>query len=159
MKKVPLLLHINDEECSLLVEPHWTLLEVLRDELDLTGTREGCGEGVCGSCTVLMEGKPIRACLTLALEAEGTRVTTIEGLASGGVLDPVQEAFVKHGAIQCGFCTPGMVMSAKGLLLDDLQPDEEKIRRALSGNICRCTGYTKIVEAVAAAAESMNKKR
>jgi carbon-monoxide dehydrogenase small subunit len=159
MNKVPLTLHVNDEECSILVEPHWTLLEVLRDELDLTGTREGCGEGVCGSCTVLMEGKPIRACLTLALEAEGGRITTIEGLAADGVLDPVQEAFVEHGAVQCGFCTSGMVMSAKGLLLDDPHPNEVKIRRALSGNICRCTGYAKIVEAVAASAESMNRKR
>lgn len=158
MTKIPVTLHINKEEYATFIEPHWTLLEVLRERLDLTGTREGCGEGACGSCTVLMDGKPIRACLTLAGEAEGCEITTIEGLAEGGALDPVQEAFVEHGAVQCGFCTSGMVMSAKGLLLDNPHPDESAIRKGISGNICRCTGYAKIVEAIGSAAESNSQK-
>jgi carbon-monoxide dehydrogenase small subunit len=148
-RRLPLMLTVNGEEVELFVEPHWTLLEVLRDELDLTGTKEGCGEGVCGACTVLVDGKPVRACLTLALEVSGREVITVEGLAGAEGLDPLQEAFVEHGAVQCGFCTPGMLMAAKALLLEEPAPDEERIRRAISGNICRCTGYTKIVEAIA----------
>jgi carbon-monoxide dehydrogenase small subunit len=150
---------VNDEACELLVAAHWTLLDVLRDELDLTGTKEGCGEGVCGSCTVLMDGRPIRACLTLALEAAGTAITTVEGLAADGDLDPLQQAFIDHGAVQCGFCTSGMLMSAKALLAADPDPDENTVKRALSGNICRCTGYTKILEAVSAAAQTAKTKR
>ncbi len=153
MKKLLVSLTINEEEYEVLIESHWTLLEVLRDELDLTGSREGCSEGVCGSCTVLMDNRPVRACLTLALEAMGSRITTVEGLATGDELDPLQEAFIEKGATQCGFCTSGMLMSAKGLLIEDPHPDEAEIRRALSGNICRCTGYSKIVDAVAGAAE------
>lgn len=153
MKKLLVSLTINEEEYEVLIESHWTLLEVLRDELDLTGSREGCSEGVCGSCTVLMDNKPVRACLTLALEAMGSKITTVEGLATDDELDPLQEAFIEKGATQCGFCTSGMLMSAKGLLTEDPHPDEAKIRRALSGNICRCTGYSKIVDAVAEAAE------
>jgi aerobic-type carbon monoxide dehydrogenase small subunit (CoxS/CutS family) len=152
MSRVPLKLKVNNEELELLVEPHWTLLEVLREELDLTGTKEGCGEGVCGACTVLLDGKPVRACLTLALEAQGCSVTTVEGLAGEKGLDPLQDSFIRHGAVQCGFCTPGMIMAAKALLLENPCPQEEDIRKAISGNICRCTGYAKIVEAIAAVA-------
>lgn len=156
MSRVPLRLKVNDEDLELLVEPHWTLLEVLREELDLTGTKEGCGEGVCGSCTVLLDGQPVRACLTLALEAQGSSVTTVEGLAGQEGLDPLQESFVRHGAVQCGFCTPGMIMAAKALLMENPSPGEEEIRKAISGNICRCTGYAKIVEAILAAASKCN---
>lgn len=136
-----------------------TLLELLREVFSLTGAKEGCSEGICGSCTVLMDGKPIRACLTLALEVAGCSITTVEGLAEGQDLDPLQQSFIDHGAVQCGFCTPGMLMSAKALLLEDRHLDEKKITKALSGNICRCTGYAKIVEAVAAAARNPGKKR
>lgn len=159
MDKIPIKINVNEEDYQLFVEPRVTLLELLREELALTGAKEGCGEGICGSCTVLMDGKPIRACLTLAVEVAGRRITTVEGLAQGEVLDPLQEAFIDHGAVQCGFCTPGMLMSARALLLEDPHPDEKKIARALSGNICRCTGYTKIVEAVAAAADNPRDKR
>lgn len=159
MSRVPLSIKVNGEELELMVEPHWTLLEVLREELDLTGTKEGCGEGVCGACTVLLEGEPIRACLTLALEVQGKSVTTVEGLAGEKTLDPLQESFIRHGAVQCGFCTPGMIMAAKALLLKNPCPQEEEIRRAISGNICRCTGYAKIVEAIAAAAPQCNSSR
>jgi carbon-monoxide dehydrogenase small subunit len=152
MSRVVVTLVINGEEQEILVEPHWTLLDVLREELNLTGAKEGCGEGVCGACTVLLNGKPVRSCLTLALEVAGEEITTVEGLATPDGLDPLQEAFIQRGAVQCGFCTPGMVMAAKGLLLEDPNPDEEKIRRAIGGNVCRCTGYAKIVEAVSAAA-------
>ncbi len=149
MKTAPIVISVNGEEYELLIKPHLTLLEVLREELHLTGAKEGCGEGACGSCTVLMDGVPVRACLTLAMEASGREITTVEGLAAGETLDPLQDAFIEHGAVQCGFCTSGMLMSAKGLLLEDSTPDEAAIRNALSGNICRCTGYAKIVEAVA----------
>ncbi len=148
MEKVNLELTINGEALAFAILPNRTLLELLREEAGLTGAKEGCGEGACGSCTVLLDGQPVRACLTLAVEAAGCAITTVEGLAEGETLDPLQEAFIEHGGVQCGFCTPGMLMSAKGLLLEDPQPDEKKIRRALSGNICRCTGYAKIVEAV-----------
>lgn len=151
MKRLPLTLDVNGELYEGLIEPQTTLLELLRNELDLTGTKEGCGEGVCGACTVLLDGRPIRACLTLALEVDGGRITTVEGLRTGDDLDPLQRAFVDNGAVQCGFCTPGMLMAAKALLLEDPKPDEERIRRAISGNVCRCTGYAKIVRAIAAA--------
>lgn len=153
MEKVNLQLNVNGEALTFTIFPNRTLLEVLREEAGLTGAKEGCGEGVCGHCTVLLDDQPVRACLTLAVEADGHDVTTVEGLAAGETLDPLQEAFIEHGSVQCGFCTPGMLMSAKGLLLEDPQPDEQKIRHALSGNICRCTGYAKIVEAVADAAK------
>jgi len=151
--KVPLSLTVNDETHTFLIEPHWTLLEVLRDELDLTGAKEGCGEGVCGSCTVLMNGRPVRACLTLALEATAKEIVTVEGLASGEELDPLQEAFINHGSVQCGFCTPGMLLAAKSLLIQNPRPDEAQIRQAISGHVCRCTGYAKIVEAIADVAD------
>ncbi len=159
MDRIPIEITVNDEKHQLLVEPRTTLLELLREELFLTGAKEGCGEGICGSCTVLLDDRPVRACLTLAVEAAGHRVTTVEGLAEGEELDPLQQAFIDHGAVQCGFCTPGMLMSARALLLEDPHPDEKRIARALSGNICRCTGYTKIVEAVAAAAEKYGDRR
>jgi carbon-monoxide dehydrogenase small subunit len=149
MEKIQITLNINDKPCEVMVYPNDTLLEVLRDELDLTGSKESCGEGVCGSCTVHIDGKPVRSCLTLAMEAEGTRIKTVEGLANGDDLSDLQQSFIDHGAVQCGFCTPGMLMSADALLNENPRPDEKTIRKALAGNICRCTGYAKIVEAVA----------
>ncbi len=151
MEKNKVTLRVNGEAYDLLTYPHRTLLEVLREDLHLTGAKESCGEGACGCCTVLLDGLPVRSCLLLALEAEGRDITTIEGLAAGGKLHPLQEAFVEHHAIQCGFCAPGMILTAKALLDATPHPTEEEIRRALSGNICRCTGYTKIVDAVKAA--------
>ena len=151
MEKNRVTLRVNGEAYDLLTYPHRTLLEVLREDLHFTGAKESCGEGACGTCTVLLDGAPVRSCLLLAIEAEGREVTTIEGLAAGGKLHPLQEAFVEHHAIQCGFCTPGMILTAKALLDAVPEPTEEEIRRALSGNICRCTGYAKIVDAVKAA--------
>jgi len=149
MEKLQITLNINGKNQELLVQPNDTLLEVLRDELDLTGSKESCSEGICGSCTIQMDGKPIRSCLTLAMEAEGTKIKTVEGLANGDELSDLQQSFIDHGAVQCGICTPGMLMSADALLNDTPNPDETTIRQALAGNICRCTGYSKIVEAVA----------
>ncbi|NOX33094.1 MAG: (2Fe-2S)-binding protein [Deltaproteobacteria bacterium] len=149
MKKIKITLDINDKPFEVFAAPNNTLLEVLRDELDLTGSKESCGEGVCGSCTVQMDGRPVRSCLTLALEARGCKIKTVEGLADGDELSDLQESFIDHGAVQCGFCTPGMLMSADALLKENPEPDEKTIRKALAGNICRCTGYAKIVEAVA----------
>jgi aerobic carbon-monoxide dehydrogenase small subunit len=149
MEKILITLNINGQSCEVMVYPNDTLLEVLRDELDLTGSKESCGEGACGSCTVHMDGKPVRSCLTLALEAQGVAITTVEGLANEDKLSDLQQSFIDHGAVQCGFCTPGMLMSADALLKDNPRPDDKTVRKALAGNICRCTGYTKIVEAVA----------
>lgn len=148
MDKINITLTINDTPCEVMVSPHDTLLEVLRETLDLTGSKESCGEGVCGSCTVQMDGNPVRSCLTLALEAEGSSIKTVEGLAKGDELSDLQQSFIDHGAVQCGFCTPGMLMSADALLKTNPTPDEQTIRKALAGNICRCTGYAKIVQAV-----------
>lgn len=143
---------LNGEPVQIAVEPHLTLLQLLRDRLEMTGTKEGCGMGGCGACTVLLEGEAIYSCLFPALEAEGKRVTTIEGLADPqGNLHPLQRAFVDYGAIQCGFCTPGMVMSAYALLQDNPEPSEEDIRLGIAGNLCRCTGYSQIVQAIQAA--------
>jgi aerobic carbon-monoxide dehydrogenase small subunit len=150
MDKKTILLKINNEEHSITTYPNRTLLEILRDDLFLTGTKESCGEGVCGACTILLDGLPIRSCILLVTEAEGKEITTIEGLSGGEKLDPVQEAFIEHHAIQCGFCSPGMILTAYSLLKNNPDPDEEEIRHAISGNICRCTGYAKIVEAVKA---------
>lgn len=152
MLTMEITLTVNGKQRTLAVSPNDTLLEVVRDHLDLTGAKEGCGEGVCGSCTVLLDGHPVRACLTLALEADGSAVTTVEGLAEGDILSPLQQSFIDHGAVQCGFCTPGMLMSATALLADNPSPDRKTVRHALSGNICRCTGYAKIVDAVEHAA-------
>ncbi len=146
--KYPLTLTVNGEKVDLEIPPHRTLLDLIRNDLGLTGTKEGCGNGECGACTVLMDGRPVNACLVLALQAQEKEITTIEGLNRGGKLHPVQEAFISHGAIQCGFCTPGMVLSVKALLDRNPRPEEGEIREALAGNLCRCTGYQKIVEAV-----------
>jgi carbon-monoxide dehydrogenase small subunit len=148
MKKTAITLTVNNEPCDLVVHPNRTLLEVLREDLHLTGAKEGCGEGVCGSCTVLVDGTAVRSCLTLAVAVQGKEITTIEGLSVGEKLHPVQEAFVNYHAIQCGFCSPGMILTSYALLKENPNPTEEEIRRALSGSVCRCTGYAKIVEAV-----------
>ena len=148
MKRYSLTLTVNNETHAVAAPPNRTLLEVLRDDLHLTGTKEGCGEGACGSCTVLVDGQPVRSCLTLAVAMEGRKITTIEGLAQGGKLHPIQAAFVEHHAIQCGFCSPGMILAAYALLNENPNPGEAEIRRAISGNVCRCTGYAKIVKAV-----------
>lgn len=141
---------INDEFVELEIESHRTLLEVLRGDLGLTGAKEGCGLGACGACTVLIEGSPALSCLTLALEVKNKRITTIEGLMTGDEPDPIQSSFVEHGAIQCGFCTPGVIMSAKALLGQNPRPARKEIKAAISGNLCRCTGYKKIVDAIEA---------
>lgn len=133
--------------------PDRTLLDLLREELGLTGTKKGCGEGECGACTVIMDGKTVLACLIPALKADGAEITTIEGLDRDGELHPLQKAFLEEGAVQCGYCTPGMVLSAKALLDENPSPTVEEVKRAISGNLCRCTGYTKIVRAIQRAAE------
>jgi carbon-monoxide dehydrogenase small subunit len=143
---------INGAEHSVLVDPRDTLLELLRDRMGLTGAKEGCGNGNCGTCTVLLDGAPVNACLVLALEVGGREVQTIEGLAAAGELNPIQSALVEMGGTQCGFCTPGIVLSAKALLEANPAPSEADIRQAIAGNLCRCTGYAKIVDAIAAAA-------
>lgn len=153
MKKTAITLNVNNETYDVVANPNRTLLEVLRDDLHLTGTKESCGEGVCGSCTVLVDGMPVRSCLTLAVAVQGKEITTIEGLREGEKLHPVQEAFVNHHAIQCGFCSPGMILTSYALLTENPNPTEEEIRRAISGNVCRCTGYAKIIEAVKSLAE------
>ncbi len=154
MKKEMITLKVNGESYEALVKPNSTLLDLLRDYLRITGPKRGCDAGDCGSCTVLMDGRPVNACLVLALKAQGRDITTVEGLAPGTMkLHPLQEAFVEHGAIQCGFCTPGMLITAKALLERNSQPTEREIRAGIAGNLCRCTGYEKIVEAIKAAAE------
>ena len=153
MKEIKFVL--NGESYELSIPPWRTLLEVIREDLKLTGTKEGCGEGECGACTVIMGGKTVNSCLVPAVEADGQEITTIEGLSDGDKLHPIQEAFVEHGGMQCGFCTPGMIMSAKELLDKNPSPSEEEIKRGISGNICRCTGYTKIIESIGIAAEAM----
>jgi carbon-monoxide dehydrogenase small subunit len=153
MEKRIIQLMVNGEEYEIIVAPNRTLLEVLRDDLYLTGTKEGCGEGACGTCTVLLDGKPVRSCLILAVEVQDREVTTIEGLASMGELHPVQRAFVEYGAIQCGFCAPGMILTTKALLDENPSPTEQEARQAISGNVCRCTGYAKVVEAILKAAQ------
>ena len=144
---------LNGEEVTIEVGPDALLVDVLRDQLELTGTKEACGEGECGACTVLLDGEPVTSCLVPALKAQGREVMTVEGLASGGELHLLQKAFIEHGAVQCGYCTPGMLMSAKALLDRNPHPTEGEIRQAISGNLCRCTGYVKIVEAIEAASE------
>jgi len=156
MKQVKLT--VNGTSYELSVQPWEALVEVIRDNLGLTGTKEGCGLGECGACTVIMDGKTVNSCLVLAVEADGKQITTIEGSADGDKLHPVQEAFVEHGGLQCGFCTPGMIMSAKALLDENPNPTEEEIRRGIAGNLCRCTGYTKIIESIKAAAKNMRGK-
>lgn len=148
---------LNGKSMTLEVPAHRLLMDLLRDEMGFTGTKEGCGTGDCGACTVYLDGKPVNSCLILSGELDGADIVTIEGLKIGPELDPVQQAFVQDGGAQCGYCTPGMLMMAKALLDENVNPTEEEIRFALSGNLCRCTGYAKIVEAVQTAAEELRK--
>jgi len=145
-------LKVNGELHDVVVEPQRTLLEVLREQLGLTGTKEGCDAGDCGACTVLLDGKPVPSCLVLAIDAQGKDILTIEGVANGPELHPIQKAFVDYGAMQCGFCSPGMIITAKALLERNPNPSEAEVRKAISGNLCRCTGYVKIIEAIMAVA-------
>lgn len=147
---------VNKESFQMEVPAHRTLLDFLRQDLELLGTKSGCETGDCGACTVLLNGKAINACLVLAAEVDGQEILTVEGLAPGLELHPLQEAFIEHGAIQCGYCTPGMLLSAKALLDEVPRPTEDEIKEALAGNLCRCTGYYSIVKAVIAASEKMN---
>jgi carbon-monoxide dehydrogenase small subunit len=152
---IPIRVLVNGQLESLQVEPDESLLAMLRERLDLTGAKEGCNEGECGACVVLLDGKAVNACLVLAAEADGREVTTIEGLGRAGALHPLQRAFLAHQAVQCGFCTPGMIMTAAALLRENPDPSEAEIRTALSGNLCRCTGYRQILDAVLTAAKEM----
>jgi len=153
MKKM-ITLKVNDREYDLVIPVNRTLTQVLRENLRLTGTKQGCSLGDCGSCTVLMDGQPVNSCLVLAVEAEGHEILTIEGLSDEGKLHPIQQAFVEHGSIQCGFCSPGMILSAKALLDKNPTPAKSEIREAISGNLCRCTGYQKIVDAIESVAKT-----
>ncbi len=146
--KIPVTLKVNGEAYDLVIAPYRTLLDVLREELHLTGSKKGCDVGDCGACTVLLDGKPVNACLVLAATAQGREVLTIEGLAQNGKLHPLQEAFVREGAVQCGFCTPGILVSLKALLDTNPTPTLEEIKVAMAGNLCRCTGYSKMFKAV-----------
>lgn len=146
-------LNVNGEEVFVEVEPNKTLLWLLREELELTGTKEGCGAGECGACTVILNGKAVNSCLVMALEADGGYVQTIEGEAKNGNLSKLQEAFIKHNGLQCGFCTPGMIMSARALLNNNPKPNREEIKEAMQGNLCRCTGYESIIKSVEEAIE------
>jgi carbon-monoxide dehydrogenase small subunit len=146
---------VNGHEHEVIIEPHLLLIDVLRDKLGLTGTKYACGAGDCGACTVLIDGKPSYSCLTLAVTAKGKSILTIEGVADGNQLHPLQQSFVDLGAVQCGFCTPGMILSAKAFLEENPEPTRDEIKTALAGNLCRCTGYVKIVDAVEAAAATM----
>lgn len=156
MRKQLIELNINDEIYEVPVTPMDLLADVIRKKVGLTGTKKGCGQGDCGACTVIIDGKPVLSCITLAIACQGKKITTIEGLANkDGSLHPIQQSFVDHGAVQCGFCSPGMILSSKALLDNNPNPSELEIKRALSGNTCRCTGYILILEAVHAAAEKM----
>ena len=155
MKGVKINFTVNGEKVSIEVKPYETLLETLRERLYLTGAKESCSLGSCGSCTVILDGIPVRSCLVLAPEVEGKNITTVEGLENDGTLHPLQEAFMEKGAVQCGFCTSGMILTAKALLDRQKRPSKDQIVRTISSNICRCTGYKKIIEAVMTAAEKM----
>lgn len=146
---------VNGDRRDLFVDPSRRLIDVIREDLQLTGTKEGCGKGECGACSVIMNGKLINSCLIFAWQADGKEILTIEGMGSAGQLHPIQQAFIDNGAVQCGYCTPGMVLAAKALLDEKPHPTEEEIRRGISGNLCRCTGYQKIVDAVQDAAERL----
>lgn len=152
MEKISFIL--NGLSVELAVDPGARLVDVLREELDLTGTKEGCGQGECGACTVLLDGQAVNSCLVLVGQIRGRNLVTIEGLAKNGELDPLQEAFIAEGAVQCGYCTPGMLLSAKALLMQNPMPSEQEIKEAIAGNLCRCTGYVKIVKAIQTAAMS-----
>ncbi len=155
VERVVLTLDVNGESSELLIPVHKTLLEVLREEMQLTGTKHGCELGECGTCTVLVDGKPELSCLVLPIQVQGRAITTVEGMATGSELHPLQQAFAELGAAQCGYCTPGILLASKSLLDDNPQPTRDEIREALAGNLCRCTGYTKILQAVELAAERM----
>ncbi len=155
--RYPVTLQVNETSYPLEIEPGRTLLSVLRGELGLTGSKEGCDDSECGACMVLIDGRPVNSCSYLALQADGRQVTTVEGLASGSTLHPLQRAFLEHGGVQCGFCTPGMLISATALLRANPDPTEDDIRAGLSGNLCRCTGYVGIVAAVQAAAAELTR--
>lgn len=148
---------VNDKEYNIDINPEMRLIDVLRNKLGLTGVKEGCGEGECGACTVIMDGEAVNSCLVMAVQARGKKIITIEGLGKNGELDPLQSAFIENGAVQCGYCTPGMIMSAKALLLKNPNPTEEEIREAIAGNICRCTGYNNIVKAIKTASNNIDK--
>ena len=156
MSKRVLSFTLNGDPTEVIVKDNMTLLDLLRDKLGLTGTKKGCEQGECGACTVMLDGKPVNSCCTLAVECEGREVVTIEGIAKGGKLHPIQRQFIEKWALQCGYCTPGMIMSAKALLDHNPHPTELEIREAIEGNLCRCTGYAKIVEAIQAAAAEMD---
>lgn len=156
---IPITLNVNGVNYRLDIEPDWSLLRVLREELDLTGTKEGCGAGDCGACTVLIDGQAVNSCLYLAVRGQGRRILTIEGLGQNGRLHPLQQAFIDAGAVQCGFCTPGMVLRAKSLLDENAEPSEGEIRQAIAGNLCRCTGYAKIVKAIQLASSVMTGRK
>ena len=147
---------LNGNDTEVICDDNTTLLDLLRDQIGLTGTKKGCEEGECGACTVMIDGRPINSCVTLARQVEGCNVVTIEGLAVNGVLTPVQQQFIDNWAFQCGYCTPGMIMSATALLLRNPNPTEQEIREAIEGNLCRCTGYAKIIDAIEAAAAATN---
>ena len=155
MPKQVLICTVNGESVEALVQPYETLLDALRERLDLTGPKEGCGTGDCGACTVHLDGQPVASCLILALQARDRSVLTIEGLSKNGVLHPLQDAFVRHGVPQCGFCIPGVLMAAAALLAETPHPTEEEIRYGIAGNLCRCTGYTKMLDAIGEAAHAI----
>jgi carbon-monoxide dehydrogenase small subunit len=155
--KREIMFRVNGKDHQVSAEPWWTLSRVLREELGLTGLKVGCGSGECGACTVLLDGKPVRSCLMLAPQARGRDILTVEGVAKDGQLHPVQQAFIDHFAVQCGYCTPGAILSAMALLNSKSDPTAADVRGALSGNLCRCTGYVKMVEAVLAASETMSR--
>jgi carbon-monoxide dehydrogenase small subunit len=154
IRTYPLTFKVNNHQVTVEIEADELLVDVLRDRLGLTGTKIGCNEGECGACTVLMDGQPVLSCLVPALRAQGREITTIEGLSDGDLLHPLQQAFVDHGAVQCGYCTPGFIMSAKALLDENPHPTREEIKEAIAGNLCRCTGYVKIIEAIEDVAET-----
>jgi carbon-monoxide dehydrogenase small subunit len=156
-QKHPIRINVNGEDYSMHVEPHKTLLQLLREDLELTGTKEGCNEGDCGACSVILNNKLVNSCLVLAVEADNAVIETIEGVHTAEKLHPIQQAFVDSGAVQCGFCTPGMVMASKSMLQETANPTTEDIKDYLSGNLCRCTGYVKIIDAVESAKEMLKK--
>lgn len=159
MEKIKVNMFVNNKPVSVDIKPYARLLDVIREELGLTGTKEGCGIGECGACTVIVDGKSVNSCLTLAASMEGKHITTIEGLMENDKLHPIQQAFIDHHALQCGFCTPGLILSAKALLDNNPNPTREEIKVGISGNLCRCTGYEQIIEAVEDVSKTYNSKK